>query len=140
MSVKQLIEERIKQKDLNIAFPLRKGTRGALQTNKLTRDAVRDDLKILILTNHGERLVHGDFGANLRGLIFENMSDDLNAQIENAIVTAVAKWMPFVTVNNIDIKDYTRDSSLPLNAIKLNISFSINGTDLDDSLEVTIKV
>ena len=56
---------------INLQFPLRRSSKGAFATNDSTINAVVDDLKLLLLTNHGERPVHGDFGANLRSIIFE---------------------------------------------------------------------
>ena len=63
-----------KIRSINVMFPMKKSSSGAFQTNITTFDAVRDDLKILLLTNHGERPIHYDFGANLRSAIFEQRS------------------------------------------------------------------
>lgn len=140
MSIKQLREETTKQKGLNIAFPLRTGLAGAFETNKTTIDAIKDDLRILLLTNHGERLIYGDFGANLRGLLFENMSADFDTKIQDSVLLAVEKWMPFVTVKNIEVKTGQTDLSLGSNETKIKIFFSVNNSNLEDSLEIRMKV
>jgi phage baseplate assembly protein W len=58
-------------KSINLKFPLRRSSAGAFETNVTTIAAVTDDLKILILTNFGERPMQYDFGANLRSVVFE---------------------------------------------------------------------
>lgn len=140
MSIKQLREETTKQKGLNIAFPLRTGLAGAFETNKTTLDAVKDDLRILLLTNHGDRLIYGDFGANLRGLLFENMSQDFETRIQDSIVSAVEKWMPFVTVKDIQVKTGQTDLSLGSNETRIKVFFSVNNSNLEDVIEVRMKV
>lgn len=140
MSIKQLAQETIKEKGLNLKFPLRKGFAGAFETNKTSLDAVRDDLKVLLLTNHGERLVHFDFGANLRPLLFENMSQDFEVRIQDSIISATEKWLPFVIIKNIEVRTGQEDLSLGLNETMLKISFGFNGSDLEDILEIRMKV
>lgn len=140
MSIKQLREETVKQKGLNLTFPLRTGLAGAFETNKTTIDAVKDDLRILLLTNHGERLIYSDFGANLRGLLFENMSQDFEVKIQDSIVVATEKWMPFITIKDIQVKTGQTDLSLGSNETKIKIFFSVNNSNLEDSLEIRLKV
>ena len=139
MSIRTLTKETIKKKGLSIKFPMRKGVDGAFQVNETTIDVVKDGLKLLLLTNYGERLIHVDFGANLRPLIFENMSEDLNVQIETAILTAVERWMPFVLIKEVQIKDYTQDLSIGDNELRIKIFFSISNTGLEDFLVVRLK-
>ena len=140
MSIKQLREESVKKKGLNIAFPLRRGIDGAFKLNETSLDAIKDDLKILLITNHNERLVHNDFGANLRPLLFENMSQDFEVRIQDAIVAAIEKWMSFVTVKGITVKTGQNDLNLDPNEVTIKIFFSVNGSDLEDALEVLLKV
>lgn len=139
MSIRTLTKETVKKKGLNLKFPLIKGFRGAFAVNETTIDSVKDNLKLLLITNHNERLVHANFGANLRALIFENMTQDLEAQIEAAIVTAVDRWMPFVTIKDINIKSGQSDIGLNPNEVRIKVFFSVNNTDLEDSLEVNLQ-
>lgn len=61
------------------------------------QDQVRDNLKNLLLTNHGERLAQYKFGANLRPLCSEyanKESFDSDAMIN--INTAIKTFMPYI--------------------------------------------
>lgn len=140
MSIRTLRKEQVKKKGLNIKFPLRKGAAGAFDLNETTLDAVRDDLRMLLLTNHGERLVHGLFGANLRALLFENMSQDFETRIQDAIVLSVERWIPFVSVKDIEVKTGQNDLSLGPNETNIKVFFSVNNTDLEDVLEVKFSI
>jgi len=73
----------------------------AMHTN--IQDVVHDNFRNLLLTNHGERLIQFDLGANLRPLVAEFSSkDDFDGEAMIRINTAVAKWMPFITLIGFD--------------------------------------
>lgn len=61
-------------------------------------DQIADNLRNLILTNHGERLVHYDFGANLRSLTFNLGQEEFDNEAILRIKRAVNKYMPYVSL------------------------------------------
>jgi phage baseplate assembly protein W len=124
---------------INIKYPLRRGSRGAFEINEDTFDAILDDLKLLILTNHGERPVHFDFGANLRPLIFEFRGSDLRQVINDSVLAAIEKWMPFVNVVSLSVDDETTDTTLHPNQIHLTLEFSVGNIDVTKILKQRIS-
>lgn len=115
---------------------MRRGIQGAFSANTETLRAVSDDLRILLLTNYGERPIHYDFGANLRRILFEQ-GDDIKQQINDSIVAAVDKWMPFLVIDEITIQDNKDDSTLRLNEVRVNIDFRVG--NLEGSLSQQIR-
>jgi phage baseplate assembly protein W len=109
---------------INIKFPLKRSNKGAFETNDTTVNAIADDLRILLLTNHGERLVHFDYGANLREAIFEQ-GPDLKQKLKDLIIVAVEKWMPFVNILEIIIKTSSEDTGLLQNEVNIALRFSV---------------
>lgn len=90
---------------IGIKTPVTLGDNGdgliAMHTN--IQDVVHDNLRNLLLTNHGERLVHYDLGANLRPLVAEFSSkEDFDGEAMIRINTAVTKWMPFISLVGFD--------------------------------------
>lgn len=68
----------------------------AVHTN--IREQIRDNLRNLLLTNHGERLVFTNFGANLRPLLTEfSNKEDFDSEAMVRINTAITTFMPFIT-------------------------------------------
>jgi len=117
-------------RSVNIAFPLKKSSKGAFTMNEETIEAVSDDLKILILTNYGERVVNYFFGANLREYLFEFIGDDLKQAIGDAILIAVEKWMPYVKIIDTKISTNEDDFNLSEHEIEIKVKFSVGETDL----------
>jgi phage baseplate assembly protein W len=124
-------------RSINIALPLKKSSRGAFEVNESTVDAVADDLKNLISTNHFERVIHGDFGANLRPIIF-NQGPDVVDQISDAIHAAVERWMPFVNLLEVLVTTSTENPSLHPNEVNIRIKFSVGRTALQGETELTV--
>lgn len=90
---------------IGIKTPIRLGANGegilSMHTN--IQDVVADNLRNLLLTNYGERLIHFDFGANLRPLVAEFSSkDNFDSEAMIRINTAVSKWMPFISLTAFD--------------------------------------
>ena len=91
-------------------------------------DQIRDNLRNLISTNHGERLMLNDFGANLKELAYDLTSEDVISEALSRISIAVSKYMPFVELENLEV-DIVRsdDGDSVLNKIKITYSVpSIN--------------
>ena len=44
-----------------------------------------------------------DFGTNLRGILFEPMSENLPELIRSDIQQSIKKWLPYVVVDTVDV-------------------------------------
>ena len=68
------------------------------------KEQVKDNLKNLLLTNRGERLMLADFGADLRPLAFEYSNEDIVTAAISRISAAVSKYMPFIELENFETR------------------------------------
>jgi len=64
---------------------------------------ISDNLRNLILTNHGERLGFYDFGANLGPLAFSLGQEAADEQAIERIRNSVGKYMPFVSLSAFQV-------------------------------------
>jgi len=86
---------------VGIKTPIQWGTEGdgIFAMHKRLADQIADNLRNLLLTNHGERLGLYNFGANLLELAFELGSDAVDAEAMRRISTAIRIYMPFVKLH-----------------------------------------
>lgn len=109
-----------------IKTPLELGsTEGIFVMNYSLEDQFADNLKNLLLTNWGERVGLYQYGANLRPIASELVSqDDFDNSAISRIKSAVDKWMPF-----IDLEDFSsvinRDGNKNTAIIDINITYNI---------------
>ncbi len=65
---------------------------------------------------------------NLKQLLFEQMTDDTTIKIENNIVDAFERWLPFVELRNIEINNIDSNNQVTIN-IQFNIRRTPNSTE-----------
>ncbi len=124
---------------VGLASPLRRSPHGAFLARESTIEAVADDLKNLINTNYGERVIHYDFGANLQRILFENMSSDIRQVIADQIVLAVEKWMPMVGIQEITVDLSEDDPNLSNNSARAFVKFTLGKTGLESEVALELK-
>jgi phage baseplate assembly protein W len=93
--------------------------------NYSLEDQFADNLRNLLLTNWGERLGLYQYGANLRPITTELVSqDDFDSAAIARIKSAVDRWMPFV-----DLEDFSsvvsREGNINTSIINISITYNI---------------
>jgi phage baseplate assembly protein W len=112
---------------------------GIFSVNYTTLTQARENLKNLILTKKGERLLNPTFGCDIWKVLFEQMDGNLiENQIETSILDAVSIWLPYLSIDEI-IFDYD-DNDIDNNRIGLDIKFSlISNPNLGESVQITVN-
>ena len=80
MSVREL--DKNKDKFVGIEFPLGRSVTGFFNKTKTLQEQTKSNIRNLLLTNKGERVMQPTFGSDLQRLLFEQYSDDLRDRIE----------------------------------------------------------
>jgi len=116
-------------------LPLNKNQFGYFSPTIYTIDQARANLKNLILTNKGERLMQPEFGCDIYGLLFEQIDPyEIVELVKSKISTAVKLWLPQIIIKNININE----ESLSKNLLQISISFLLKNDDVTEELTFTI--
>ena len=114
---------------INFKFPLRSYQQGFFYGNKTTRGAVREDIKTLLMTVRGERVMHKNMGTNipiLAGQLFEPVNKfELTEKITMEIKNAIEIYLPFINIQNINVFTHDDDESIELNQVRVSMSYII---------------
>ena len=97
---------------------------GIFSTNYNSTDQAKANLRNLILTKVGERYEQPTFGCNLLNILFQPMSDDIIGNINEIIQTPVSYWLPYISIENIDVKTNLNDI-IPDHTIKIIIEYTV---------------
>ena len=97
---------------------------GIFSTNYNSTDQAKANLRNLILTKVGERYEQPTFGCNLLNILFQPMSDDIIGNINEIIQTPVSYWLPYISIENIDVKT-NLDDIIPDHTIKITIKYTV---------------
>ena len=87
---------------LTLKLPVAVDGADGLKLIKNFPDLVEQNLKNLLLTLPGERIMDPAFGVGLATFLFEQNDPVTYAEIQAKIQQQVKKYLPFVTINKID--------------------------------------
>jgi phage baseplate assembly protein W len=129
--IKQIIEER--KIPLGIATPLSLAQDDQSSLYNMNFDQleqIRQNLKNLLLTSPGERLGRYNFGAGLRNVTFEMISQNKNfeSKIMEIMQDSVQRYMPYValrTLTSENVKIETTTIDRPLAKLLLEVNFDV---------------
>ena len=126
----------IDQKAIGLSLPIRKGNDGYFESNYETRKQIQSNLRNLLLTQKGERIGNVDFGCNLKKVLFEPLiQEDLEAFIQQDVESAVATYLPYVTIESIDYSQIEDEHK-----IELNINYSLNFDTIKDIETINLVI
>ena len=86
-----------------------------------TEEQSISNIKNLFMTAKGERYMQPNFGTLLRTLLFEQNVEDLEDTITETLEADIAKWLPYITINKIDILQPEHD-------IIIKVRFKVTAT------------
>ena len=122
---------------LGLSLPLQRGNKGLFRQNFTTIDQARSNIKNLLMTRLGERVMQPNFGSGLHEIVFEQLDDDdIEDKIITAIETALETWIPYVTLGEVELD--LSNSNVDRNIVGVRLTFTI-GDDIDTN-EVTFTI
>ena len=96
------------------------------QTNYISIDQAYENLKNLLLTRLGERILQPNFGTRLFNILFQPNVFQLKDDIQTTISEAVSFWLPYINLDVIDVVTNEDNPDL-VHYAEITITFSING-------------
>jgi phage baseplate assembly protein W len=101
---------------------------------KTIKRMVRQNLKMIILTNPGERVMEPEFGVGIKQFLFQNFSQNVYAEIDNKVREQVRLYLPEVSIEGVNFYSIEQDS----NKVSFRLVYSIPAIAVNDLLEITI--
>jgi len=120
---------------IGLDFPLHRGDdrSGNFASTLTTLEAVKVNVRNLLQTELGERVMQPNLGIQLKRYLFEPFTEDVKIAIQNSIVDTFSVWLPFVTIVALDVE------MSDANALKIFVEFVLNrDQDIGESVQVTI--
>lgn len=133
---RRFVSPEVSQTPIGILTPLAIDENGDtfFETSINFEDIVKDNLRNLIQTNHGERLGRYYFGANLKPLAIEYTSDEnFDGEAMARINTAVRDYMPYITLEGYRSKA-TRAVNQSVTHVEITIQFSLPKINLNNGV------
>ena len=118
-----------------LGFPPRVGADGRLAWSE-GEDNVRESIRLILLTEPGERLMREEFGCGLRRYLFEPNTATTRALIKERIQNALARWEPRVRVDDVSVESDAEDARV----VAVQISFRLVATQAVGHMNLTLQL
>ena len=105
------------------------------------RDLAMQNLKMLVLTAPGERMMDPEFGVGLRNFLFEQNTVSTHGEIEARIFNQVQTYLPYIDILGVDFSTTTEEHPEPYssNLVHVVVSFHIKPLDIYEVLDLSVS-
>ncbi len=112
---------------------------GPYGLTKTIEEMTRQNLKTLVLTCPGERIMNPEFGVGMRNFLFLENVEDTYDQISDRIVEQAKIYMDYISIDDIIFNEGTANQSqFETNSVSIAIKFTILPLNLKDILALPI--
>ena len=123
-------------KGLSAALPLEVNEQdGPYRLNKTIPEIARQNLKMVILTNPGERIMNPEFGVGISTFLFENDSPALRSQMVGRISSQVSTYLPYIFLEDVTIRPFAESE----NQLIVSIEYFIPNEDEKQNLSIILN-
>jgi len=120
------------RKAVGVSIPF--SSKAVFNSTYTTKDALKSNLINYFLTEKGERFLNPNFGAGLRALLFEQITQDTREEIQYVISQGIAQWFPNVIVTKTDII-----VSPDTHIVSIYIQYQVSQTNIQDDLVINFQ-
>jgi phage baseplate assembly protein W len=121
------------RKAIGVSLPF--SARAVFHSTYQSKDAIRSNLINYFLTGKNERVLNLNFGASLRNLLFENITQDRIDEIRELSLQGLEVYFPRVVVKELTI------NSLPdSNLVNFLLKYSVSETNISDEIVINFEV
>tara|TARA_R110002167_G_scaffold50565_2_gene147279 strand:- start:1299 stop:1706 length:408 start_codon:yes stop_codon:yes gene_type:complete len=99
-----------------------------------TRDQIKANMVNYLLTNKGERFFRPQFGADLRNLLFENITGITTDDLKSTMQDQISQFFP-----NVEVKEIQFNNEPDNNTVNFNLTYQIVNFGIEDSINILLQ-
>ena len=119
----------------SFSFPPRVGADGRFVWSEGEAN-IRESIAVILKTDPGERLGVPEFGAGLGRFLFEPNNAATHTRIQDAIVTALARWERRVKVESVEVAADAADAESAL----ATITYRLVATEARERISLSVPL
>lgn len=111
---------------------------GAYDLNTNFEDLAKQNLKMLILTIPGERIMDPNFGVGLRKYLFEQNISNTYSLVETRIFEQVQRYLNYIQIDDIQFQIPEDNPDIFPHSLSISISFTILPLQRSTALQIDV--
>ena len=122
---------------LSIRLPLTTSQSGGFESfdNSEVTDAIKQNIRMLLLTRPGERLYDAQLGVGLDNFLFEMADENLVARVKTRIKDQFQTYLPYVIIMSLEVT-LSPDS----NSMGVSFVFSVDRLIAQENFDITVTI
>ncbi len=120
-----------------ITLPVQRGNTGYFNQAFSSFEQAKANLRNLLSTKKGERVMQPNFGTGLHELLFEPMDSEFETKLQETITKNVNYWLPYINIEEIDIQ--MTDEMKDRHIANMNIQFTVGNQIETQQITFTIQ-
>ena len=104
------------------AYPLRPDARGALAVSHAAHK-VQESIRVILETQHGERVMRPTFGCNLRSLVFAPNTAATANLARHYVEEGLTRWEPRIVLEQVSV-----DNDLAADRLLIRVDYRLRAT------------
>lgn len=122
---------------LGVNYPIQRSNVGYFDKTFTTIEHTRANIINVLSTKRGERIGRPGFGTNLEELLFEPMSEQLEADIRQEIESAIEQFVPYVTILDLVI---SRDEDRKVASVDITFTTPFLPNNEDENVQLFFEL
>lgn len=122
---------------IKLPFSSKKG--GLFELSYTTEDQALSNLKNLLLTRKGERMMQPNFGTLIYNLIFDQNYTGLDFKIKDTLLADIEYWLPYIIVSDITVTQHIDEEPGPIGH-GIQIVLTVKVSDRGANTTITLNV
>jgi len=120
------------------SLPLVLSPVNGFENNQTILEVVEQNLKMLLLTSQGERVMDPNFGIGIKNYLFEQNDIQTHSKIEVNIIKQVREYLPYVEIVDVLFSYENNNSNIMSNGLLITIKFYVASVGILSSLTVEV--
>lgn len=121
-------------KGLSTKLPLSFDDEGGYTLNKTYTEVASQNLKCLLLTNPGERVMEPGFGIGIKTYLFEQNIEVTYDLLRAEIYDQVGRYLPYIEIDDVNVGRDMQDDSVMI----VRVFYTITPLAIQTSLELFV--
>jgi len=108
------------------------------ENNQTVLAVIQQNLKMVLLTSPGERIMDPNFGVGMKRYLFEQNDSSTYSRIKARIKRQVKEYMGYIEIEDVIFNSESNNDNITANGLLVTVKFSINANGAVSALTVNI--
>lgn len=108
------------------------------ENNQTVLEVIQQNLKMVLLTSPGERIMDPNFGVGMKRYLFEQNDSSTYSRIKARIRRQVKEYMGYIVIEDVLFNSESNNDNITANGLLVTVKFSITANGAVSALTVNL--